>query len=320
VRTTARRGLLDQARLPDARRTAEEDDCAGARAGVGHGLPDRGQFTLSADEGAPVLRCCHRHSVAPPRLAAVPDLRALVDCVPRVRASTDVQGRGPPEGRDLEDGPSEGPAATPEEHSMHATIHQFRRSVAEESPEWAAALATDLHGGAAAGICTLAEFSGMTGAVVAFWPTAGAAASAVDRRTGRSTIWLDAAMYEVVQTHVGVGAEREARFAQRTCLDGPRSQAQAGAGERAMRERVWPAVRDVAGIVAVHELRDGHNGEVILMFSTALETYEEVERAIFATELLPGEDPALLAEPDRLHLDRVLFADLPALTTAGERS
>jgi hypothetical protein len=203
---------------------------------------------------------------------------------------------------------------------MHATIHQFRRSVAEESPEWAAALAGDLHDGAAAGTCTLAEFSGMTGAVVAFWPTAVAAAGAVDRRTGPSTIWLDAGMYEVVQTHAGVGAGMPPRFAQRTCLDGPRSRAQAEAVERAGRERLWPAVRDVAGIVAVHELRDAQNGVVILALSTDLETHEEVQRAIFATELLPGEDPALLAEPDRIHLDRVLFADLPVLTTVGERS
>jgi hypothetical protein len=203
---------------------------------------------------------------------------------------------------------------------MHATIHQFRRSVAEESPAWAAALAEDLHSGAAAGTCTLAEFSGMTGAVVAFWPTADAAADALDRRTGGSTVWLDASVYEVAATYLGVAAGEPARFAQRTCLDGPRSQAQADAAERAGRERLWPAARDVPGIIAVHELRDAQNGVVILALSTDLETHEEVQRAIFATQLLPGEDPALLAEPDRIHLDRVLSADLPVLTTVGERS
>ncbi|TFV72276.1 hypothetical protein E4P39_17310 [Blastococcus sp. CT_GayMR19] len=181
-------------------------------------------------------------------------------------------------------------------------------------------MARDLHGGAATGICTLAEFSGLTGAVLAFWPTADAAAGAVDRRTGGSTVWLDAGIYEVSATHVGVAAGRTPRFAQRTCLDGPRSQAQAEAMQRAGRERLWPAVRDVAGIVTVHELRDTDNGVVVVALSTDLETHEEVQRAIFATELLPGEDPALLAEPDRVHLDRVLFADLPVLTTVGERS
>jgi hypothetical protein len=37
-----------------------------------------------------------------------------------------------------------------------------------------------------------------------------------------------------------------------------------------------------------------------------------MQQAIMSTDLLPGEDPALLPGPDRVDLHRVLHAALPA--------
>ena len=45
--------------------------------------------------------------------------------------------------------------------------------------------------------------------------------------------------------------------------------------------------------------------------TTASETHEQIREAIAATELLPGEDPALLPGPDRVTTARVLRAELP---------
>ena len=202
---------------------------------------------------------------------------------------------------------------------MYATVHEFRRSVADETPGWAAALNEALHGTATGtatgtpptGTCTLVQLAGPVGSVVAFWPTDEAAAAAADRRTPAGPVWLDATAYAVIDTSIGTAAGRPPEFAQLTCFDRPLSRAEADAAERAGHERLWPAVQDVPGLVSVHVLRSADRRMVVLALSTGVETHEEVQRAIFATELLPWEDPALLREPDRVHIDRVVDARLP---------
>lgn len=203
---------------------------------------------------------------------------------------------------------------------MYATVHEFRRSVAAELPGWGAALASDLHGPAPIGTCTLAQLAGLEGCVVAFWPTEEAAAAATDRRTDGGPVWLDATAYRVVETHVGTAAGLAPESAALTCFDRPMSPAEAQAAERAGRERLWPAVRDVPGLVSVHVLSGTDRSMLVLALATGVETHEATQRAIFATELLPGEDPALLREPDRVHVDRVVAARLPAAATAGAPS
>lgn len=200
---------------------------------------------------------------------------------------------------------------------MYATIHQFRRSPAEERDEWGAALAHALHGAAdPVGVCTLGQLSGLDGAVLAFWATVGEAASAADRRTDRP-MWLDCGSYDVVDEFIGLA--RNPQFAQLTWL-GAGSQAQADAAERAGRDRIWPAIKDIEGVVGSYTLRGADRSSVIVGFGTTVETHEEVRRAVFSTELLPGEDPALLTGPDRVDIGRLLCAQLPAQVLAGERS
>ena len=196
---------------------------------------------------------------------------------------------------------------------MHATVHQFRRSLAAEVPGWGAALADALHGAAGpAGTCTLTQLAGLEGCVVALWPTAAAAAAAVDRRTPDGPVWLDATAYEVVDDLAADAAGRTPAFAALTCFDRPMSRAESEAAERAGRERLWPAVRDLPGLVSTQVLRAADRSMVVLSLATGIETHEAVQRAVMTTELLPGEDPALLREPDRVHVDRVVDVRLPA--------
>ncbi len=203
---------------------------------------------------------------------------------------------------------------------MHATVHFFRRSIADEAPGWAAALADRLHPTPPAGSCVLAEFGGREGAALSFWSTRADAERAAGRRIEGRALPMDVSVYEVVDSQAGTAASDAAVVAQLTVFDGPRSEAQAAAADRAGRERLWPATRDLPGLVGVHVLRDDGNGVVVLSLATGIEVLEAAQRAVLSTELLPGEDPALLSDPDRVQVHRVLAARLPAAAMVGERA
>ena len=185
---------------------------------------------------------------------------------------------------------------------MHATIHQYR------SP-----LGTHDLGEGALGVATLTQLGGPAGAVVTFWPDAAAAAEAAARRPAGTT-WLDTGVYRVTDAH---WASDAAAYAQLTWFDGPRGAEQSAAELRAGRERIWPAVRDVEGVGASYTLIAEDRSLVVVGFGASTATIEAVQEAIMATELLPGEDPALLPGADRVDLHRVLHAALPA--PAGAR-
>jgi hypothetical protein len=178
------------------------------------------------------------------------------------------------------------------ELTMYATVHQFRGPLG------------DLHPGAL-GTCTLSQVGGLSGAVLAFWPDAAAAAEA---RQPAGTTWLDTGVYEVADVRT---ASAEPRFAQLSWFDGPRTADQTAAERRAGTERIWPAVRDIEGIGPSYVLTAEDRATVIIGFAASIEVIETVQRTIMSTELLPGEDAALLPGPDRIDLHRVLHADLP---------
>jgi hypothetical protein len=135
------------------------------------------------------------------------------------------------------------------------------------------------------------------GTVVAFWP---------DDATPP-----EGRVYDVADGFDGTAAGRTPLFAQLTWLNGAGDPAVAQAAERGGRERVHPAVRDVDGLVGVTVLRSADDRIVVIGLATGTETLVEVRDRIERTELLPGEDPALLPGPDRTELGRVLRADLP---------
>jgi hypothetical protein len=196
---------------------------------------------------------------------------------------------------------------------VYATVHHFHRQAADRSPGWGADLAARFHGGdTPSGFCVLAEFGGREGVAVSYWPTRDAASRAASQRIDGGVLALDVTVYEVIERNTGISAGEQPAVAQLVAFDGPRSQAQAAASERAGQERLLPAVQHVPGLVGVHVLRDEDNAVLVISLTTSLEALEAGQRAVLATELLPDEDPALLDEPDRVQIHRVIAARLPA--------
>lgn len=91
-------------------------------------------------------------------------------------------------------------------------------------------------------------------------------------------------------------------FAQLTCFDGPRSDEQVAAADFAGRERLAPAITAVPGIVGGYVLRGPDNSAIVMMLAETEDALRDAQRAAMSTELLPGEDPALLAGPDRVEI------------------
>jgi hypothetical protein len=167
---------------------------------------------------------------------------------------------------------------------MYATIHSFH-----QHPD-AGGLAPE----GALGSIVLAHVDDEDGTAVAFWP---------DRVA-------DGRLYRVDVMH-GRASGRRPLFAQVTWMNGDGAPERADAAERGGRDRIWPAVREFEGIVDVFALRSEDHRVVVVALTTDTETHDRIHEAIVATELLPGEDPALLPGPDRITVARVLRADLP---------
>ncbi|MGY1744917.1 hypothetical protein [Blastococcus sp. SYSU D00695] len=150
----------------------------------------------------------------------------------------------------------------------------------------------------AAGTLVLDTADGGT-TTVALWPDATTAATAGGR------------VYRVSDVFRGRSAGRRPMFAQLTWLNRDGDPARADAAEHGGRDRIWPAVRDIEGIVEVLALRSDDDRVVVVGTATGRETHQAVQRTIATTPLLPDEDPALLPGADRVDLARVVSADLP---------
>ncbi len=99
-------------------------------------------------------------------------------------------------------------------------------------------------------------------------------------------------------------------YAQLTYFDGPRSAELVAASERAGRERISPAItadpRLKDELVALYVLRQPNGGEVIVSIVQSEDALRYAQQVIMNTELLPGEDPALLPGPDRVEIYEVV--------------
>ena len=93
-------------------------------------------------------------------------------------------------------------------------------------------------------------------------------------------------------------------YAQLTYFDGPRSQELITAADRAGRERIEPAIlarQDLRDdLVAAYVLRREDGGEITVVIVEHEHTLDRAVEVIMGTELLPGEDSALLHDPDRV--------------------
>jgi hypothetical protein len=180
---------------------------------------------------------------------------------------------------------------------MHATIHEFRGPAGYE-PGIRSVVESCLPAGAdPTGLFALDDVADPGhGTAVALWTDPPATGGRV---------------YRVTDELYGPASGRQPLFAQVIWLNGDGNPARADAAERGGRDRIWPAVREIDGIVGVLALRSTDDRIVIVGLATGRETYLQVQRVVMATELLPDEDPALLSGPDRIDQARVLFADLP---------
>ena len=107
-------------------------------------------------------------------------------------------------------------------------------------------------------------------------------------------------------------------YAQLTYFDGPRSPEQLAAADFAGRERILPAVSSLGQPIRVYRLRRDDGSQVVISIAGSEQVLLDAQKAIMATELLPGEDPALLPGPDRIELYPVLDVhDLNPATPTG---
>jgi hypothetical protein len=129
-------------------------------------------------------------------------------------------------------------------------------------------------------------------------------------------------VFEVTDTMSGAAAGQVPTYARLLYFDGPRTPEQITAADFGARQRVWPAIRDLDGLVSMSVLQTRDLGYVVITFATSVETLDAAGRAVMATELLPGEDLALLPGPDRMEIHHVTAYQVPAPSSAakiGER-
>jgi hypothetical protein len=128
-------------------------------------------------------------------------------------------------------------------------------------------------------------------------------------------------VYQVTDTEDGPAAAQTPAYARLVCFDGPRAPEQVAAEDLAGRQRIWPAIHGLTGLVSVYVLRGSDLSSVVITLATSIETLDAAQQAVMATELTPGEDPALLPGPDRVEIHRVtshhLSAVGPAASTRG---
>ena len=92
---------------------------------------------------------------------------------------------------------------------------------------------------------------------------------------------------------------------------GPRTEEWVTAEQRASTGRLRPATLGIDGIVSVMRLRAADNAYLVVILAESMDAFDAAAQAIMSTELLPGEDPALLSGPDRISFYRLVHADLP---------
>jgi hypothetical protein len=95
-------------------------------------------------------------------------------------------------------------------------------------------------------------------------------------------------------------------YAQLTYFDGPRTPEQVAASDFAGRERIQRAVSNLGHPFRVYKLRRDDGSEIVVTIADSEQDLLAAQKAIMSTELLPGEDQALLPGPDRIELYPVL--------------
>ncbi len=123
--------------------------------------------------------------------------------------------------------------------------------------------------------------------------------------------------YEVMFAGQGTAAGEMPTHARVLYFDGPRAPEQAAAEEFAGQQRIWPAIRNLSGLVGVWVLRGPQSATVVCTLARSVATLDAITHAVLSSELLPGEDVALLPGPDRIETVMVTGYEMAASQPAG---
>ena len=159
------------------------------------------------------------------------------------------------------------------------------------------------------------QFAGSAAACLTLWDTEASAAAFRAERAELAALPAD--VYEITDTGEGPAAAQAPAYARLMYFDGPRTPEQAAAEDLAGRQRIWPVIRGLTGLVALYVLRRRDLGSVVITLATSVETLDASARAVMSTELTPGEDPALLPGPDRIEIHHVTGYHLSTTAAAA---
>jgi hypothetical protein len=167
------------------------------------------------------------------------------------------------------------------------------------------------------------QLAGQAGVCLTLWDTEADAVRFASQHADQAA--LPGQVYEVTGIDEGSATTQAPSYARLMYFDGPRVPEQAAAEDLAGQRRIWPAIRGLSGLVRTYVLRGPDLGCVVITLATSVEALDAIARAVMATELMPGEDPALLPGPDRIeihhvtgyHMSRHLPSAVPAASTKG---
>ena len=115
--------------------------------------------------------------------------------------------------------------------------------------------------------------------------------------------------FEVDDEWAGHDPDAPAQAAVVLWFDGPIADPVFKAAKYAGQHRLTPAIQATPGTVRGWALLDpARRAMCVINLVTSVDALDALAHAVNSTELLPGEDPALLPGPDRVETNRVLFA------------
>jgi hypothetical protein len=117
--------------------------------------------------------------------------------------------------------------------------------------------------------------------------------------------------FEVEDEWAGHDPEQPARAAVVLWFDGPIADPVLKAAKYGGQHRLTPAIQATPGTVRGWALLDpARRAMCVINLVTSVDALDALAQAVNSTELLPGEDPALLPGPDRVETSRVLSVNL----------
>jgi hypothetical protein len=202
-----------------------------------------------------------------------------------------------------------------EETTMYATVHRIDGAPGPQDDTWADAVLTALSDRTVPVGTLVARPVGVgPGLAVALWPDAATAEAGTAAPGVAGGVTVGAGLAYRIDMHRVGRSLRPARYLQLTTFTG-RDEGWCAAFDRSGEERIWPAVKDLPGLVGVVSGSAAGGDRVVVTLADSVEALEAGAAAILSTELLPWEDPAHLTGPDALAVLRLRHADVPATAT-----